>query len=133
MRVKAKVGIGVIVKKNNEILLLKRQNSHGHGTWSCPGGHIEFGENFEQCAKRECFEETGIEITNVVFKTITNDIFEKEGKHYVTLWMEADYLKGEASVNAPDELTEVAWYKWENLPVNLFLPMINLINGHTIV
>ena len=130
---KAKAGIGVIVKRDNEILLLKRQNSHGHGTWSCPGGHIEYGETFEQCAKRECLEETGVEIDHVVFKTITNDIFEKEGKHYVTLWMEADYLSGEACINAPDELTEVAWFKWRDLPVNLFLPMINLINGHKII
>lgn len=130
---KAKVGIGVIVRRDNEILLLKRQNSHGHGTWSCPGGHIEFGETFEQCARRECFEETGIAIDHIVFKTITNDIFEREGKHYVTLWMEAEYLSGEACINAPDELTEVAWYDWNELPENLFLPMVNLLKGDVVL
>ena len=35
---------------------------HEEGTWSCPGGNIEYGETFEQAVTREAKEETGIDI-----------------------------------------------------------------------
>lgn len=123
-----RVGVGVIVSKNNKILMIKRINSHGAGTWSTPGGHLDFGEDPVQCAIRECKEETDIDITNVKFKCITNDIFD-EGKHYITVWMQADYLSGKAKVNALNELNEIGWYEWESLPLPLFQSMINLTNG----
>lgn len=123
-----RVGVGVIVKKDNEILMIKRINSHGAGTWSTPGGHIDYGESPVQCAIRECKEETDIDISNVRFKCITNDVFD-EGKHYITVWMQADYLSGEAKVNALNELNEIGWFEWGNLPFPLFKSMINLTNG----
>lgn len=52
----------------------------------CPGGHIEYGESFAECAKREVLEETGLEIGDVKFLIATNDVFG-EGKHYVTIFV----------------------------------------------
>lgn len=54
-----------------------------------PGGHLEFGESFENCATREVLEETGLTVQNVRFLTATNDVMEDEGKHYVTIFMGA--------------------------------------------
>jgi 8-oxo-dGTP diphosphatase len=34
-----KVGVGVCIVKDNKVLLGKRKNSHGDGTWAFPGGH----------------------------------------------------------------------------------------------
>lgn len=56
-------------------------------TWALPGGHLEFGESFETCAKREILEETGLKIRGVRYLTATNSVFEAEGKHYVTIFM----------------------------------------------
>jgi 8-oxo-dGTP diphosphatase len=56
------------------------------GTLQCPGGHLEYGESFADCAKREALEETGLEVGDVKFFTATNDVME-EGKHYVTIYM----------------------------------------------
>ena len=50
-----------------------------------PGGHLEYGESPQACALRETQEETGVMIADVTFCTITNDIFEEERKHYVTI------------------------------------------------
>ena len=47
------VGIAVIVIKEDRVLLDKRKNSHGSGTWAFPGGHLEFKESIEDCAIRE--------------------------------------------------------------------------------
>ena len=60
-----RVGVGVIVIKEVKVLLGKRKNSHGHGSWSFCGGHLEFGEGIEECARREAFEEAGISIKNL--------------------------------------------------------------------
>src|SRR5689334_13966733 len=78
------VGVSVLVTKGNQVLLLKRQGSHGSGTWASPGGHLEYGETPEECGVRETLEEVGLEISELTFKAITNDIFASEGKHYIT-------------------------------------------------
>ncbi|MBI2476733.1 NUDIX domain-containing protein, partial [Candidatus Uhrbacteria bacterium] len=38
-----KVGVGVIVWRDCEVLMQERIGAHGAGTWSFPGGHLEFG------------------------------------------------------------------------------------------
>ena len=82
-----RVGIAVFIFKDGQFLMMQRQGSHGTGTWSVPGGHLEFGESFEDTARREVLEETGVEITNIRFGGVTNDVFESDGKHYVTIWL----------------------------------------------
>ncbi|QBD80936.1 NUDIX domain-containing protein [Ktedonosporobacter rubrisoli] len=124
------VGVGVIVKKGEQILLMQRQNSHGHGTWSPPGGHLEYGETVEECATREAFEETGVKIANPVVSTITNDIFAAEEKHYITIWVESTYAAGEPCVNSAREVAAVGWFSWDALPEPLFLPLRNLLAGN---
>lgn len=54
---------------------------------ACPGGHIEHGESFADCAEREVLEETGLRVGDVKFITATNDIMG-EGKHYITIFVE---------------------------------------------
>ena len=127
MAQRPKVGIGVIIKKNKKILLGKRLNAHGEGTWSFPGGHLEFGESWEECTKREVLEETNLQITNIKFHAVTNDIFKKENKHYITIFMESDYSSGELQNMEPYKCEKWDWFTWDNLPEKLFLPIRNLI------
>ncbi|MDD3263355.1 MAG: NUDIX hydrolase [Candidatus Nanoarchaeia archaeon] len=121
-----KVGVGVFVLNEGKVLMGQRINSHGSGTWSLPGGHLEFFESFEDCAKREVKEEVGIEIKDVVFAALTNDIFEKENKHYITIFVKSKYDKGTIEIMEPDKCLKWDWFSWDNLPDNLFLPLINL-------
>lgn len=121
------IGIGVIVIKNNKILLLKRKGSHGENTWNFPGGHLEFNEGFESCALREVKEEANIEIKNLRYGPYTNDIFPKEKKHYVTLFIVADWKSGKAKIGEPEKCTQIGWFKWNNLPQPLFIPIKNLL------
>ncbi len=127
MAQRPKVGVAVIVAKNDQVLLMKRQNSHGHGTWAPPGGHLEFGESFDECAIRETYEETGLVIANPTFLAITNDVFVEEGKHYITVWVEAPYVSGEPGIHAAYEMSEIGWFALDALPDPLFLPLKQFI------
>lgn len=125
----ARVGIGVFVFKDGMFLMQKRQGSHGAGKWSVPGGHLEFGESFEDTAHREVKEETGIEITNIRFGAVTNDLFIDEHKHYVTIWMLCDWKSGEVKNMEPDKCTAQEWHTFEDLPSPLFLPWNQLFKS----
>jgi len=109
-------------------MLIRRKGAHGAGSWAPPGGHLEFGETPELCAIRETREEVGIEINNVRFVAVTNDFFEESGQHYITLWMQADLLSGEPKIAAEDEVAELGWFDWEELPSPRFIPFNNLLN-----
>lgn len=124
-----KVGVGVIIRRDNKVLIGQRLNAHGHESWSFPGGHLEYGESFEDCAKRETAEETGLTINYVGFGALTNDIFEKEDKHYVTVYVICDWIDGEAELKEPDKMHRWQWVAWNNLPSPLFLPTQHLVDS----
>jgi len=119
--------VGVILVKDNKMLLFKRRNAHGDGTWGFPGGHLEFKEEIEDCVRREVEEETGITVHNIQFAAFTNDVFEKESKHYITLFMLCDWKSGEVQIKEPEKCIDLGWYEWDKLPEPLFLPITNLI------
>lgn len=122
-----KIGVGVILQKDKKILLGKRISSHGSGSWSFPGGHLEFGESIEDCAKRETVEEVGIKIKNIKKIYFTNDFFEKEDKHYVTLFVTADFESGEVVNIEKEKCEKWEWFDTDSLPSPLFKPIENLI------
>lgn len=127
------VGVAVIICKGDEILLGLRLAGHGAGSWQFPGGHLEFGEAIEACARREVLEETGLELGAVRRGPYTNDIFRAEQRHYITLFALADYIGGTPQVYEPDKCARWAWFRWDALPQRLFLPIENLLQQGFVV
>ncbi len=121
------IGVAVIVIRDGRVLLGKRKNAHGAGTWQFPGGHLEFGESIEDCAKRELFEETGLTIGRLRRGPYTNDIFTAEDKHYVTLFVIADETDGDPTVREPNKCERWEWFRWSKMPTPHFLPIVNLL------
>jgi 8-oxo-dGTP diphosphatase len=111
------------------VLLIRRQRSHGAGSWSTPGGHLDFGETPAACAMRETEEETGVRVARVEFLAITNDVFLDDDKHYITVWMRGESGDGEARVLDAAEVAEVGWFAPDALPAPLFLSLENLLRG----
>ncbi len=72
------------------------------------GGHLEYSESLEACAIREVHEETGVIIADGAFRAITNDTFEAEKKHSISIWMEGRYVSGEPTMQAPQEISTVS-------------------------
>lgn len=129
-----RVGVAsIIIRKDMKILLGLRKGSHGSKTWAPPGGHLEFNETPAQCAIRETKEETNIDITNVTSGPWTNDIFTREKKHYITLFILSHHHSGEACVMEPEKCERWQWFDWQSLPDSLFKPFTHLIQlGHHI-
>ncbi len=113
--------------RQGKVLLGLRKNSTGEGTWAPPGGHLEFGESPEDAVRRETREETGLELKNIQPITFTNNIFEKENKHTVTLYLQAGSAPGEVVNLEPEKCERWEWFDWEKLPQPLFLSLAHLI------
>ncbi len=116
-----RVGVGILVEHDGKVLLGKRLNSHGAHTWAPPGGHLEFGESIEDCAMRELKEETSLEISQVQFEAVTNDVLS-ENKHYVTIVMKTAYNGGSIEICEPHKCEGWFWFSWDELPTPLFKP-----------
>jgi len=124
------VGTAIILTKNDKVLLMKRKGSYSPGTWSTPGGHLDFGETPEDCAAREAKEEVGVDVVDIRFRSVTNDLFEASGRHYITVWMEGKPV-GEPFIASKREVEEIGWFAWDALPKPLFLPLENLVNENS--
>jgi 8-oxo-dGTP diphosphatase len=129
MEQRPRVGVGVLLRHHGKVLLGKRRGSHGEGTWAPPGGHLEFKEELETCVRREVQEETGLTVMNIHFGIITNDIFDDEDRHYVTIFMICDYADGELRNMEPEKCDEWRWFRWNEIPPALFLPFQNLLKS----
>ena len=114
-----RVGVGVMVLKDGHLLLGRRKGSHGAGEYAYPGGHLEHLESFEQCAKREVREETGLEIGPLRFLRVLNTRAYAP-KHYVDMAFAADWVSGEPQVLEPEKIDGWAWYPLDALPSPLF-------------
>ncbi len=115
-----KVGMGVMILKDGKVLMGKRKTSHGVGEWAFPGGHLEYMESFEDCARREVMEEAGIEIKNIRFLHVGN-IFHYTPKHYVNLVLLAEWESGDPQVLEPEKLEDWQWCSLDNLPEPVFI------------
>lgn len=56
-------------------------------TFALPGGHLDFGETIDHCARRETEEETGLILDQVVFWTLNESIMTDIKRHYITIFM----------------------------------------------
>jgi len=118
------------VWKQDFLLLGKRINSDGENNWQFPGGHLEIGESVTTCAAREVLEETGLSITRLNHAGFTNDVFTSSNRHYVTLFVSADYLSGEVKVLEPDKCECWSWFRQDELPSPLFQPITNFLKQY---
>jgi len=122
------VGVGVMILKENKILLGLRNSDkikagselQGQGTWTMPGGKVEFMEKLVDAAKRELEEETNLKATKLNFLCISDDM--TENAHYVTVGFIAEDYTGEVKAMEPETILEWRWFDLNNLPNNLYEP-----------
>ncbi|MBA0602362.1 nudix hydrolase 1 [Gossypium raimondii] len=128
-----RVGVVLFVLKGKSVLLGRRRASIGESTFALPGGHLEFGESFEECGARELMEETGLEMGKADFLTVTNKVFLDKSKrcHYVIVFLRAVLADpNQVPQNPePDKCDGWDWYDWDNLPQPLFSTLDEMVRS----
>ncbi|XP_010551317.1 PREDICTED: nudix hydrolase 1 [Tarenaya hassleriana] len=130
-----RVGVGVFVVKERSVLLGRRRSSIGNSTFALPGGHLEFGESFEECGAREVKEETGLELEKEKMEllTVTNNVFRDppEPRHYVVVFLRSAVADPNQSPEntEPEKCDGWDWYRWDDLPSPLFPPLQEMVNN----
>ena len=96
------VGVGVVVLRGAEVLLVRRGAPPHRGRWSIPGGKQERGETVRDAARREIREETGVEIALVGLVDVVDGIRRDETgaavSHYTLIDFAAEWVSGEGFV-----------------------------------
>ncbi|XWS64373.1 hypothetical protein CRYUN_Cryun06bG0180600 [Craigia yunnanensis] len=129
-----RVGLVLFVLKGTSVLLGRgRHCSIGDSTFAPPGGHLEFGESFEECGVRELKEETGLEMGKADYLTATNNLFLEEPKpaHYVTIFLRAVLADPDQvpQNREPNKCDGWDWYDWDKLPQPLFWPLEKMVRS----
>jgi 8-oxo-dGTP diphosphatase len=110
--------VGVVVWRDEQVLVGMRRSGVQPGTWGLPGGHIEFGETWAACARREVREETGLELTHSR-RVETTETFAPDGtSHEITIFLEGS-AHGELRNPSPSETARWEWHRWDALPAPL--------------
>jgi ADP-ribose pyrophosphatase len=112
------VGVGVLIERDGEYLLIRRAADPDKGMWSVPGGLVEVGERVKDAALREAVEETGLNVEIVERLGVVDKIVrDHEGRvmyHFIIVQFLARFIGGEAK--AMDDALEVRWVTLPELP-----------------
>ena len=128
-----RVGFGIMVVRAGKVLLGKRGEDpakadtelHLEGTWTMPGGKLEYGEDWLDGAQRELAEETGMTLSKMRILCVNNDM--NEHAHFITIGFLAKTFSGEPKVMEPDEITDWKWFALHKLPHNMYFPSKKII------
>ncbi len=127
---KPMVGVGILIKKGDEYLLIKRTAEPDAGLWSIPGGLVEIGERAVDAAVREAEEETGLEVEVEKVLGVVDKIIRDEDSEIKYHFVILDYLaspKG-GSLAASSDALDARWVKAEEFPsYELSLTLVQLL------
>jgi ADP-ribose pyrophosphatase YjhB (NUDIX family) len=111
------VGIGIVVIRDDRVLLVRRGKPPNIGAWTLPGGAQEVGETAEQAARRELREETGLEAGDLHFAATVDNIRRDAGGrvrfHYTIIDFATRWIGGEPV--AATDVTEATWAPLDSL------------------
>ena len=127
----ALAGTAVFVRnEKKEILVGVRLSIPGYGNneWQLPGGKIAHMEDWLDTAKREVFEETGLEVNNVKFITSKCNRWKFADKHFITSFFTADVCGGKLEVKEPTKCFLWKWVNVDEIPDPTFLTLRDVVN-----
>lgn len=121
-----RIGVGIFVFKDGKVLLGYRNPDldkgtgelKGQGTWSMPGGKVEYQETLGEAIRRELKEETNLELKKFELGAVQDDITETA--HYVTVSFVALEYEGTPQIMEPDEISKWEWFDLDHLPEPLY-------------
>lgn len=104
---RVEVAVGAIVRRADELLLVRRGHEPAAGEWSVPGGRVEPGELLMEAVVRELLEETGLRAVCGPLVGWVERI--SENHHFVILDFEAT-VTGDLTPTAGSDASEARWW-----------------------
>lgn len=96
-----------MVQNGDKVLLIKRPDSRGFPGFIAPGGKVDFPESLVDGACREVEEETGLRVSNLVFKGIDEYVNPQKNVRYMVFNYWTNTFKGELLLDPPEG--ELVW------------------------
>lgn len=92
--------VGVVCLRGDEVLLVRRATPPRRGSWSLPGGRVEWGERLADAALRELKEETGVDAELIGLIDAVDGLFADApsaelANHYILIDYAARWIAGE--------------------------------------
>jgi uncharacterized protein len=133
---KVGAGVGVMIMNDGKVLLGKRHEDNsvsnsilgGEGSWTFPGGKIEYGESFEEAGIRETKEECNLDLNKIEVICVNNDSNEKA--QFVTIGLFSDDFSGEVKVMEENKITDWKWFLLDSLPEKIYFPTLKMIENY---
>lgn len=115
------VSAQLILKKQNQILLLKRRNTgYEDGKYGLVSGHVNNNETASQALCREASEEAGINIKPHDVKFV-HIMHRKGNRTYLDCFFEVTKWEGEPTNTEPEKCSDLSWFSADKLPANTIL------------
>lgn len=108
--------VGAFIERDGKILLIQENHPPDKGKWNLPAGKLDFGESPLAAAKREAFEEAGIDFTPTALLGV-HSVHRKDtpGEVHALRIVFIGESEGEVSLDhgeAVGGVAEIADYKW---------------------
>jgi ADP-ribose pyrophosphatase YjhB (NUDIX family) len=106
--IRPQLAVSASIFHDGKVLLIQRAHPPAQGSWSVPGGRVEFGEPLHVALAREVMEETGLEI-DILGMAGWREVLPATsgGKHFVVMSFAARWTAGEPVLNG--ECSAFAW------------------------
>lgn len=130
MRNKVIPAVYIFFRKNNQILLLRRENSgYMDGFYSLVAGHVEENELPTQCCIREALEEANIKIkiSDLKFVLIVHRTLKTDRVDY---FFECKKWSGIIKINEPNKCSDLRWFDLNNLPDKVMPYLLKVIEKY---
>ncbi len=115
---------GSLIIFDNNLLLVRRGQEPWAGYWDIPGGYCEAHEHPKDCAIREAKEETGLDIEITNYHGIWLDTISETSIYgdNICIYYTARPINDNLKILDKNEILEIKWFSWNNLPYNLAFP-----------
>ena len=124
-----RLGIAVLIGKDNKVLLGERLKSPMLDSWQLPGGWVFEGESPVQAAQRQIQKFPDIICGDLECVSYSNNIFES-GLHTLSLYFQTQCLSlDDVNIRLNKDCKNWIWVEWTALPDRLFLPLQNLVDS----